>query len=215
MKYTKFLKTELSAFIARVIMLFCAFVWSWVLLSKPDYIVALILFLPFRLVILSPLNLYRYRSTFCAFSKMRLYFRAVLMLIIRLLSYALILSPLALNFTLPMLPKIAMPFVIALSIFWCFMNALAYQRTFAVPVLLSMGETVFSAYKKSWYFTKDKIGKIALFYIKRFYFGIAKFLPPLSVAVLPIFYKSKYKFTLSLFCVESKQDNEKTDDTEP
>ena len=134
------------------------------------------------------------------------------MLIIRLFLYALILSPLALNLILPTLPKIALPFVIALSIFWCFMNALAYQRTFAVPVLLSMGETVFSAYKKSWYYTKDKIGKIALFYIKRFYFGIAKFLPPISVAVMPIFYKSKYKFTLSLFCVENTQDIEKGDD---
>lgn len=212
MKYTKFLKTELSAFTARVIMLFCAFVWSWVLLSKPDYAVAFILFLPFRLFILSPLKLYRYHSTFCAFSKIRLYFRAILMLIIRLFLYALILSPLALNLILPTLPKIALPFVIALSIFWCFMNALAYQRTFAVPVLLSMGETVFSAYKKSWYYTKDKIGKIALFYIKRFYFGIAKFLPPISVAVMPIFYKSKYKFTLSLFCVENTQDIEKGDD---
>lgn len=183
---------------ARLIFIICSTAAAYILSGAPDFPLALIIFLSLRLLLLFPAELNIYSpggalSAFSAFASIKLYFRALFALVCRAALYALILLPVfSLRFA-RLLPKHLAALLLFAALMLVFSLILLYQRAFAVPILISNGHGVFSAYRESFRLTRGKIGEIALFYLKRCWFAL---LPPLILPypfLSPFLYRAKYR----------------------
>ena len=197
--------------LSRILVIICACLWSVVLFDRVDFLFAFIIYQPFRIFVLYPLNLFKYRaggvtSPFAVFSSIKLYYRAMLALLLKLILYAVILSPTLLLF-ISIINRELFPLLLGMALALMFIFALIYQRTFAVPILISQGESVGRAYATSFSMTRGKIGDIILFYLKRSVFCILKPIPILWDVFSPFYYRSKFKFISRLYSQPSTRDS--------
>lgn len=187
---------ELALTLARVVMIVCAAAWAFMLKGEFDYFIAMAVYLPFRLLVLCPVSLYKYSSggalaAFRVMGSIRLYMRAMLTLIIRIICCAVILSPLCGLYFITVLPEIYTPFIISAALILVFTLWVIYQYTFAVPVMLSQDHTVWAAYKASFKLIHGHLGDVLLFYLKRFYCVLLKLSVLPWIFLCPFYYKAK------------------------
>ena len=196
---------------SRVLVIISACVWSVILSARVDFLFAFIIYLPFRIFILYPLNLFKYRtggvtSPFAVLSSFKLYYRSMLALMIKTILISTVFSPILLLLITAVYREL-FPLLLGAALTLIFVFALIYQRTFAVPVLISQGESVGRAYALSFSMTRGKIGEITLFYLKRSELCILKLIPILWDVFSPFYYRSKFKFISRLYPQPSKQDS--------
>ncbi len=197
MKKSNYFVSALLLTLARLIIIACCFVFSFLLYRKVNPLFVFAVYSVFRFLLLFPPELFRFHGgslgAFRAFSNSRLYFRSILALLIRLVLYAVVLLPLSAILLVFVVGFDYLPLCILFGLVFTFVFWLLYQRTFAVPLLLSNGFSVLSAYRFSMKLTKGKIGECAMFYVKRLPMLILRPTVFGWILVAPFYYSQKSK----------------------
>lgn len=198
MKISVLLRRQLLIFFARAVLILCCGAFSFVVNLRMDIRYALMIFLPLRLLLISPLKIYIYApddalNVFSAFSSAKAYFGALAVTAIRLFCYALMIAPIAAAIMLRTLPTVWFSAALAAALAMSFALILIYQRTFAVSVFMSQGCSVIKAYRHSFAVTKGCIGDVCEFYLKWFWLPVLVPLVLPYLFIAPFFHKQLYQ----------------------
>lgn len=215
MKISVLLRRQLLIFFARAVLILCCGAFSFIVNLRMDVRYALMIFLPLRLLLISPLKIYIYApkdalNVFSAFSSAKAYFGALAVTAIRLFCYALMIAPIAAAIMLRTLPPVWFSAALTAALAMSFALILIYQRTFAVSVFMAQGRSVMKAYRRSFAVTKGRIGDVCEFYLKWFWLPVLTPLVLPYLFIAPFFHKQLHQRAAKLLCTLNRRSGNKS-----